>query len=724
MNRSIKQEISSRNIRASHSHHPIGDRRGDGSDTGENAIFQQQDTNAPAQDAGQKMPYWSAYLTRLGAQVKHSATPKNWLGFLLRKKTPPAPMPHYQHRHHSGDRRKSVEERRKLIMESYPPELERRKVPEYIEHLAEGAPPAVKPTRWWNVFARLRGRQDKGGKQPIAAPVEPEAFPIGNRRTHPGDRRRSGDSGYVQPAEAGQKPESRDFVVPALGVWSYYFVAKLGMFWMDLIAFHPLENLAFVAFILFFAKYLGKVKGVVIALLALTLLYYDSWLPPIDRVISQASLVSNFSVPYFIELLERFVNWSVIGILIAAIIAFRVLARWIRIDSLVVVGMLAVGLFRILPLGASDTAIPDMDKVLHDFFASEAQRSVVFDSPQPEEVPFDVIFIHVCSLSWDDVEAVGMDQHPLWQHFDMLLTRFNSAASYSGPAAIHLLRGKCGQPEHGKMYLPTAEKCYLMNSLQVSGFEENVVLNHNGKFDDFLGQLKKYGDLQAPPLTLDGLTPAQYAFDKSPVFDDTDVLDRWLEQRQKSDSARVAMYYNTVSMHDGNHLSGNTSIPNTLDSYRGRLSKFLDELDAFLQKLDKSGRRAVVVMVPEHGAAVRGDKMQIAGLREIPTPAITIVPVGIRVVGGNLHHDEGTLKIDQPTSYLAISHIVARMLQQSPFDPGGFTASDYVKDLPTTEFVAQDEKITVAEYKHKFYLNRGKGKWEAYSEFNKSSGGQ
>ena len=44
-------------------------------------------------------------------------------------------------------------------------------------------------------------------------------------------------------------------------------------------------------------------------------------------------------------------------------------------------------------------------------------------------------------------------------------------------------------------------------------------------------------------------------------------------------------------------------------------------------ELEASGRRAVVVLVPEHGAALRGDSAQIAGLREIPTPAITLVPV-------------------------------------------------------------------------------------------------
>ena len=46
--------------------------------------------------------------------------------------------------------------------------------------------------------------------------------------------------------------------------------------------------------------------------------------------------------------------------------------------------------------------------------------------------------------------------------------------------------------------------------------------------------------------------------------------------------------------------------------------------------LDKAGRKAVVVVVPEHGAALRGDRMQIAGLREFATPSVTTVPVIVK----------------------------------------------------------------------------------------------
>ncbi|MDP1939733.1 MAG: cellulose biosynthesis protein BcsG, partial [Gallionella sp.] len=330
----------------------------------------------------------------------------------------------------------------------------------------------------------------------------------------------------------------------------------------------------------------------------------------------------------------------------------------------------------------------------------------------------DVIFIHVCSLSWDDVRAVGLEQHPLWQRFDILLKNFNSAASYSGPAAIRLLRATCGQQEHGKMYAPVPEKCYLMNSLLRSGFEPELALNHDGKFDDFLGQVQSTGRLTVPPMPLDGLRVTQRAFDDAPVYDDLDVLNRWLETRKKSASSRVALYYNTVSMHDGNHLPGTHSTPNSLDTYKVRLSDFLDRTEQFMKSLDESGRRAVVVMIPEHGGAVRGDKKQIAGLREIPTPNITLIPVGIKVIGGNVQRAGATLLIEQPVSYLAMSYIVERMLKKSPFNDNKFSPSDYVEGLPMTPFVSQNEQMTVAEHDNSYYLGRGTGQWEKYTEFN------
>lgn len=499
----------------------------------------------------------------------------------------------------------------------------------------------------------------------------------------------------------------------SLEIWSFYFIAKLILFGMGYIAFHALENLAFAGFVLLTATVRPwRARNLVVIALAVALLYYDSWLPPVGRLISQASVISDFSLAYLVELLLRFVNLSVLGLLLLAWGGYRLVARWVRVGVLVVAVMAVLGVVQNLPESeVGDVAKPDMDKVLQEFFAQESRRAVLLTPPPAGAVPFDLVFIHVCSLSWDDVRAVGLEQHPLWRRFDIRMTRFNSATSYSGPAAIHLLRATCGQQEHGQMYSPVPEKCYLMNSLLRAGFEPNMALNHDGKFDDFLGQVQMYGRLTTPPMELTGVEVTQNAFDGSPIYDDLSVLNRWLDVRQKSSSPRIALYYNTVTLHDGNILV-NQSGSDSLENYKSRLSGLLDDIDRFLESVDKSGRRMVVVVVPEHGAALRGDKKQIAGLREIPTSAITLVPVGIKVTGGGVQRQGEALSIDEPTSYLAISHIVEHMLEKSPFGAAGYSPAEYVAGLPLTPFVAQGEAVTVAEHGQRYYQKQGASGWE------------
>ena len=513
----------------------------------------------------------------------------------------------------------------------------------------------------------------------------------------------------------------------SLGIWGYYFACKWVLFAMGLIAFHALANLLFAGLVVLPVanKRWRKVKAVTAVVLALGLLYYDSWLPGVGTVIAKAPLLTDFNGVYLIELPGRLVSFNVIGWLLAACLLLWGMPRQARGGVLLVAFGLLLAQRALFPdiqgfakRPDQAAAMPDMDLTVHEFFKAEAPRSVLFTRPAEDAVPFDVIFIHVCSLSWDDVVAAGLSAHPLWQRFDILLSRFNSAASYSGPAVIHLLRATCGQQPHDKLYLPASDYCYLMGNLHATGFEPALALNHDGKFDNFLQQIRKYGRLDAPLLSQQGLVLAQRSFDDSPVYDDASVLNRWLDERQKSASSRVALYYNTASLHDGNHLPGTDARPNTLQTYRARLARFLDEMDAFMQKMDSAGRRAVIVMVPEHGAALRGDKRQIAGLREIPTPAITIVPVGIRVVGGNLSHAANPLTVDQPTSYLAVAQIIERMLQRSPFSQGGFSPSAYLEDLPSTRFVSQNERTIVVESGGRYYFSADARHWEDYTEFN------
>ena len=559
-----------------------------------------------------------------------------------------------------------------------------------------------------------------------------DSHPIGNRRT---------DSNEVPGVDSDQADGGDANAAPlhtriSLGKWGYFLAAKLALFWHELIAFHPLENLGFVVFVLLPvpSRFWRAVKFVLAAMLALSLLYYDSWLPPLSRALSRASSLSDFSWAYLFELMTRFVNGYVLGALLLVCAAYWLVSRWLRAGVLIVASMLmiwAMPVFQQAGQSGREVIIgsevakssPDLDSVVQNFFDKEALRTVIFTAPPANAVPFDLVFLHVCSLSWDDVRAVGLEQHPFWQRFDILLTKFNSAASYSGPAAIHLLRANCGQQAHSKMYSPVAANCYLLDGLQASGFESDFALNHKGKFDNFLLQMREHGHITAPLMAQDGLEIAQYAFNNdatnnAPIYDDLSVLNRWINQRKKSSSQRVALFYNTASLHDGNYAPGREAVPNTLKTYKLRLNKFLDEMEAFMQKLDESGKRTVVVMVPEHGGAVRGDSKQIAGLREIPTPGITLVPVGVRVVGGAIRRTGDPLRDDRPTSFLAIAHIVERMLEKSPFAAAGFAPADYVRDLPVTEFVAQNENTTVLEYEHLYRISHGQGEWQDYTEFN------
>jgi hypothetical protein len=82
----------------------------------------------------------------------------------------------------------------------------------------------------------------------------------------------------------------------------------------------------------------------------------------------------------------------------------------------------------------------------------------------------------------------------------------------------------------------------------------------------------------------------------------------------------VALYYNSITLHDGVHAP-DASASNSIATYKPRLQQLLDDFARFTQELKASGRPTVLIMLPEHGANLRGDSMQIPGMREIPRHA-------------------------------------------------------------------------------------------------------
>ncbi|MDF4350703.1 cellulose biosynthesis protein BcsG, partial [Vibrio parahaemolyticus] len=228
-------------------------------------------------------------------------------------------------------------------------------------------------------------------------------------------------------------------------------------------------------------------------------------------------------------------------------------------------------------------------------------RRVTFDTSSAMDAPFDLLFLSICSVAWDDIEIAGLADHPLFKEFDIMFDNFSSATSYSGPAVIRLLRANCGQQEHSQLFQPAPSKqCYLFESLKELGFKENLLMNHNGVFDSFLELIKKDGDLQAALMSQEGLAPYQKSFDGSSIFRDKQVLDNWWQQRLNSSDDKVVALYNSISLHDGNRII-NTNSSTSIASYKMRLKNLLDDLYAFFKTLESSKRNIVVALVPEHG---------------------------------------------------------------------------------------------------------------------------
>jgi cellulose synthase operon protein YhjU len=528
-----------------------------------------------------------------------------------------------------------------------------------------------------------------------------------------------------------------------MGVWDLYFITKLFLYFGQYMGFHAWPNLAFAIFLLipipekYAQKRLGLYRQIIAVPVGIALFYYDTWLPPITRALSQASAVGGFSGRYLVELVERFFNpWVVAGLLLVFVVYYFA-SRKFRISSFILVAMLAP-LFSIgqgtppstpEPGGANAggstqyraaatdlSAAPDnatLNAQLQAFYNSEQERSVSFPVPGKNDAPFDILILQVCSLSWDDLDFTHQRDNPLFQRFNIIFTNFSSAASYSGPAAIRLLRGSCGQPRHKELYVPPLRQCLTFDDLAHSGFQPQFAMNHDGHYGGFLDDVRIRGGLEASQFENKGLAPYLQSFDGSPVFDDFSVLSRWWEHRLKLPDARIALFYNTISLHDGNYYAGHRS--NSLKIYPSRQDTLLKDMDRFFSVLQASGRRVVVVLIAEHGAAVRGDKMQISGLREIPTPQISLVPVGIKLIGLPDDPNAKPLLVTRPTSYLAVSQLLANFIAIPPFGNARLNMEDYTRDLPETNFVSENEDVVVMR-RGKQYFMRSKGdEWVEYN---------
>ncbi len=506
-----------------------------------------------------------------------------------------------------------------------------------------------------------------------------------------------------------------------MGLWNFYFLAKLYLYFKGFIRLGFFWNFLFMLFLIIpvpkqhkFYRLLTVVKYSLSVVFSLLLLWRDSWFPPLLDSIGSLNQQGWPSKEYIYRFLAGSFNpWELIVVVIILIFCI-VATRYIRLTPVVLFLLL------IIPLSEFGQPKDETEKYSDTFYKSESGRVIHFEKAKKDDSDFDIIILHVCSLSWDDLKGVGIGKDaPFFKQFNYLLTDFNSVTAHSNPSAIRLLRASCGQTGHGALYKEALGECYLFEALRLQGYETYFTLNHDGTYGHFAEEIRLLGHLGEPLKPTD--IPIQaYNFDGSAIFDDYRALERWWMIRQESNANRAAVYYNTISLHEGAHWAGDKDWwkkYQRLENYNGFVQKLFGDTTKFFDLIASSGRNAVVIFVPEHGMALRSNILQPAGLREIPLPQITRVPVGIKFIGkGYNSFQPHPVVISKPTSYLSISYLLASLIRENPFGPNSPLSSKTIEDIPTTDFVSENEAARILKKGEGYFLYDKQKQWIRLSE--------
>lgn len=547
-------------------------------------------------------------------------------------------------------------------------------------------------------------------------------------------------------------------------IWNLYFLVKLFLWSQYLMTIAPSLNASLMILVIAVSVltkdnvYLGRLSHLLIILpLAIALVLHEAGLVLSLALIQQIQNLTSFSQEYLLELFYRTFTPKLIAIVVACALLILVMSRYIRVSAWIFSALLLVSASQAydqwkeeqqlaqgkivetdqLPIREGDypaerVALGDqgflklktlLDKgdelgdslpsqFLEKFY--EEQLKLMVAQPRLLSAPnFDIIFIHVCSLAWADLRAAQQSTHPVITEADLILKDFNTVASYSGPAVIRLLRSQCGQKTHNDIYKPIQPNCSLFETLASHGFNVQLGLNHDGKFDDFKELILSNLVSSAKELVnYDEVTVGSVAFDGSTIADDREFLKTWWSRRLKQDDGAVALYYNSISLHDGNKLLDREG--NSLKTYPIRAERLLDSIQEFITQIKKSNRRALVIMVPEHGAGISGEYGQLPGLREIPTPAITLAPTIVHWISPDYEREDiykFPITIEEPTSFTALTEFINRWISLPPGTRRRPEWPAITADLPSTRFVAEQGDIVVLGSEDGYLLRTPGQQW-------------
>ena len=522
-----------------------------------------------------------------------------------------------------------------------------------------------------------------------------------------------------------------------LGVWNVYFIIAFALAAFGYIELNLLGNALLVAWLLLPVgpKWLRILRGTLGVAAAAVLLYSESWLPGVDSILANKGGIAGFSLLYMAEFALDFINVKMVGWGLLVFLGYFLVRRYVRVTFFTIVYFLGAVTMpwvqSILPERApvvtadaggqtNEAAAPaktgkaDAKAVgewYDAFLAYEHDRRARFPNGLSEkDTPFDILLLSICSVSNDDLAVSQLDQHPLFKEFNIRFDSFNAATAYSGPALLRLLNGACGQPSHSELYGERRPECEIMTRLGTLGYSQRLLMDHSGEYDNFLQSMRDKAGVTA---TRDNAKyPMRYmGFDDEEIADSLAVLRHWQRTQVKSKAGRTATLINFIALHDGNRLPGR----GRAEPFKPRAQEMFDNIRTFLRELERSGRKTMVVIVPEHGAAVRGDKIQVPRLRDIPTMRISRVPVMVKFVGLKGMPNE-PIHVTGNTSYLALTSRIGKTLETDYFSKDGGTVplEQLVHDLPQTNPVSENGTVQTLEYQGREYFRQNGGEWKPY----------
>ena len=522
-----------------------------------------------------------------------------------------------------------------------------------------------------------------------------------------------------------------------LGVWNVYFIIAFALAAFGYIELNLLGNALLMAWLLLPVgpKWLRILRGTLGVAAAAVLLYSESWLPGVDSILANKGGIAGFSLLYMAEFALDFINVKMVGWGLLVFLGYFLVRRYVRVTFFTIVYFLGAVTMpwvqSILPERApvvtadaggqtNEAAAPaktgkaDAKAVgewYDAFLAYEHDRRARFPNGLSEkDTPFDILLLSICSVSNDDLAVSQLDQHPLFKEFNIRFDSFNAATAYSGPALLRLLNGACGQPSHSELYGKRRPECEIMTRLGTLGYSQRLLMDHSGEYDNFLQSMRDKAGVTA---TLDNAKyPTRYmGFDDEEIADSLAVLRHWQRTQVKSKAGRTATLINFIALHDGNRLPGR----GRAEPFKPRAQEMFDNIRTFLRELERSGRKTMVVIVPEHGAAVRGDKIQVPRLRDIPTMRISRVPVMVKFVGLKGMPNE-PIHVTGNTSYLALTSLIGKTLETDYFSKDGGTVplEQLVHDLPQTNPVSENGTVQTLEYQGREYFRQNGGEWKPY----------